>query len=169
MYLKWSIILSIFEGHRVVLVVPNSNTNVCCSSPLIVGLAIMTGKTGIRSNIQSFPLATLPRQNFSARNICCLFVRLYCDGYDWRNRWTFNQSSLQSFSWMSSRCKKNLWSISSTVLRCSEAQLYDTRRQQHFFLSCDKMIAEKRAVVRRPMVTVDSGRSCERNIFSDGT
>ena len=73
MYLKWSIILSIFEGHRVVLVVPNSNTNVCCSSPLIVGLA-MAVETGIRSNIQSFPLATPPRQNFSARNICCLFV-----------------------------------------------------------------------------------------------
>ena len=71
MYLKWSIIISIFEGHRVVLVVPNSNTNVCCSSPLIVGLA-MAVETGIRSNIQSFPLATPPRQNFSARNICCL-------------------------------------------------------------------------------------------------
>ena len=168
MYIKWSIILSIFEGHRVVLVVPNSNTNVCCSSPLIVGLA-MTGETGIRSNIQSFPLATPPRQNFSARNICCLFVRLNCGSDDWRKPWTFNQSSLQSFSWMSSRCKKLMIDLlgGSQVFR--EVQLYDARRQQHFFLSCDKMIAEKRAVVRRPMVTVDSGRSCERNIFPDGT
>ena len=166
MYLKWSIILSIFEGHRVVLVVPYSNTNVCCSSPLIVGLT-MTGETGIRTNIQSFPLATLPRQNFSARNICCLLHSIVA---------VMTRESLglsirvhSSLSLECHRVAKNLWSISSAVLRCSEAQLYDTRRQQPFFLSCDKMIAEKRAVVRRPMVTVDSGRSCERNIFPDGT
>ena len=167
MYLKWSIILSIFEGHRVVLVVPYSNTNVCCPSPLIVGVA-MTDETGIRTNIQSFPLATLPRQNFSARNICCLLHSIVAV--------MTHESlglSIRVHSSLSLECHRVAKKIMIDLLDGSqvvrEAQLYDTRRQQPFFLSCDKMIAEKRAVVRRPMVTVDSGRSCERNIFPDGT
>ena len=131
---------------------------------LIVGLTMMNGETGICSYIQSFPLATLPRQNFSARNICCLFVRLNCGSDDFQSK--FPPAFLLNVIALQKKLMIDLLD-GSQVLR--EVQLYDTRRQQHFFLSCDKMIAEKRAVVRRPMVTVDSGRSCERNIFPDGT
>ena len=132
MYLKWSIILSIFEGHRVVLVVPYSNTNVCCSSPLIVGLT-MTGETGIRTNIQSFPLATLPRQNFSSRNICCLLHSIVA---------VMTRESLglsirvhSSLSLECHRVAKNLWSISSAVLRCSEGRSYTIREDSSLFFS----------------------------------
>ena len=80
------------------------------------------------------PLATLPRQNFSARNICCLFVRLNCGSDDWRKPWTFNQSSLQSFSWMSSRCKKT-YDRSPRRFSGAQRRSYTIREDSSIFFS----------------------------------
>ena len=93
----------------------------------------MTGETGIRTNIQSFPLATLPRQNFSARNICCLLHSIVA---------VMTRESLglsirvhSSLSLECHRVAKNLWSISSAVLRCSEGRSYTIREDSSLFFS----------------------------------